>query len=196
MYFYQPALITLVAFLIAGGELYSISLKRRRYFVTLFLLTLVASAIGKVEGEGSTIFPAALVLLAGSFLTLRSHWERVLLAGLFGGVAAWKLADLLPLFFEPALLSGLALSLFVLLYCKRIEERFCACALGGIAYELSFCLQEYFLFSYCHLRLGSLEGLSVSAMSLLTVSAACLFTKTLGIKKPENQVFFEPSQKS
>lgn len=190
MYFYQPALITLVAFLIAGGELYSISLKRRRYFVTLFLLTLVASAIGKVEGEGSTIFPAALVLLAGSFLTLRSHWERVLLAGLFGGVAAWKLADLLPLFFEPALLSGLALSLFVLLYCRSMVERFCACALGGIAYELSFCLQEYFLFSYCHLRLGSLEGLSVSAMSLLTVSAACLLTKTLWIKKTRESGVF------
>lgn len=196
MYFYQPALMTLVAFLIAGGELHSISPKQRRYFATLFLLTLIVSAIGKVKGEGSTIFPAALVLLAGSFLTLRGHWERVLLSGLFGGVAAWKLADLLPLFFEPALLSGLALSLFVLLYCKRIEERFCACALGGIAYELSFCLQEYFLFSYCHLRLGSLEGLSVSAMSLLTVGATCLLTKILGTKSPENQVFFEPSQKS
>lgn len=191
MYFYQPALITLVAFLIAGGELYSISLKRRRYFVTLFLLTLVVSAVGKVEGEGSTIFPAALVLLAGSFLTLRRHWERVLLAGLFGGVAAWKLADLLPLFFEPALLSGLGLSLFVLLYCRSIEERFSACALGGIAYELSYCLQEYFLFSYCRLRLGSFNGLSISTVGLCVAIMNCLFSGYLVRKKQEKQALFE-----
>lgn len=163
--------------------------------MALFLLTLVVSAIGEVEGEEITIFPAALVLLAGSLVAMGKHWERVLLSGLFGGVAAWKIADLFLPFFEPALLSGLALSLFVILYCKSMEERFCACALGGIAYELSFCLQEYFLFSFCHLRFGSLDGLSVSAMSLLTVSAACLLAKLLK-KNSENQAIFEPSQKS
>lgn len=191
MYFYQPAFITLVAFLTAGGELYPISLKRRRYFVTLFLLTLVISAIGKVEGEEITIFPAALVLLVGSFLTLRRHWERVLLSGLFGGVAAWKIADLFPLLFEPALLSGLVLSLFVLLYCKTMEERFCACALGGIAYELSFCLQEYFLFSYCRLRLGSFNGLSISTAGLCFVIMNSLFSGYLARKKQEKQALFE-----
>lgn len=191
MYFYQPALITLAAFLTAGGELYSIFPKRRRYFATLFLLTLVMSAIGKVEGEEITIFPAALVLLVGSFLTLRRHWERVLLSGLFGGVAAWKLADLFPLLFEPALLSGLALGLFVLLYCKTAEECFCACALGGIAYELSFCLQEYFLFSYCRLRLGSFNGLSISTVGLCVAIMNCLFSGYLVRKKQEKQALFE-----
>lgn len=195
MYFYQPALVTLAVFLIAGGELYSVSPKRCRYFAALFLLTLVVSAIGEVEGETITIFPAALVLLAGSLAAVGGHWERALLSGLFGGIAAWKLVDMFPLFFEPALLSGLALSLFTLLYCKRMEERFCACALGGIAYELSFCLQEYFLFSFCRFRLGSLNGLSVSAMGLLAVSAACLLTNLLK-NNPENQAFFKVSQKS
>lgn len=195
MYFYQPALITLATFLTAGGDLYLVSRNRRRYFTALFLLTLVVSAIGEVEREGITIFPAALLLLVGSLFAVEKHWERVLLSGLFGGVAAWKIADLFLSFFEPALLSGLGLSLFVILYCKSVEERFCACALGGIAYELSFCLQEYFLFSYCRLRFGSLDGLSVSAMSLLTVSAGCLLTRFFK-NNPENQAFFEASQKS
>lgn len=175
----------------AGGTLFQITRKRRLCFAALFLLTLCASAIGEGIWENFTVFPAAVVLMLGTMVMTRGHWERILLSGLFGGVAAWKLADMFPLFFEPALLGGLALSLFALLYCKRLEERFSACALGGIVYELCFCLQEYFLFTYCRIRLGSFGGLSISAMSLCTVTVEYLLHTVLLANKSEKQALFK-----
>lgn len=191
MYFFQPCLLTLLIFLLVDMELFAFSKRQRRYFTILLLFVLGLSAIGELEWENFTLFPAGVVLLAGTGIRARKHWERILLSGLFGGIAAWKVTDLFPLFFEPALLSGLALGLFTLLYCRGTEERFCACALGGIAYELGFCLQEYFLFSYCRLRLGSLSGLSISAMGLCVVAACYPFSRLLLGNKQEKQALFE-----
>lgn len=191
MYFFQPCLLTLLAFLLADKELLAFSKGQRRYFIALLLFVLGLSVLGEWEWENFTLFPAGVVLLVGTGIGARKHWERILLSGLFGGIAAWKVADLYPLFFEPALLSGLALGVFVLLYCKGTEERFCACALGGIAYELGFCLQEYFLFTYCRFRLGSFNGLSVSTMGLWVVMVEYLTRKFLVRNKQEKQALFE-----
>lgn len=191
MYFFQPALLTLCGLMAADGTLFSFTRKRQLCFVALFLLTLCASAMGEGVWENFTVFPAALVLMLGTMAMASGRWERILLSGLFGGIAAWKLADMFPLFFELALLGGLALSLFTLLYCKSLEERFCACALGGIVYELCFCLQEYFLFTYCRIRLGSSGGLSISTMSMCAVTAAYLLHAILLANKPEKQALFK-----
>lgn len=192
MYFFQPCLLTLLAFLAAHNDLLGLSKGQRRHYGILLVLVLVLSFAGEWKWENFTLFPATLALLAGTGIKAGKHWERILLSGLFGGVAAWKIGDTFPLVFEPALLSGLALGLFVLLYCKGVEERFCACAIGGIAYELGFCLQEYFLFSYCRWRLGSPVGLSISAMGLCTVLVGYLVKKGLMRNKQEKQAFFEP----
>lgn len=183
MFFYQPALFAGIVFMAAG--LLPFSKKKRLYYGALFLLTLMLSFWGELKWENVTLFPAALLLMIGTAIPVKGHWERVLLSGLFGGVAAWKLTDWVPLFFEPALPGGLALILFVWLYCKGAEERFCACALGGITYELSFCLQEYFLFSYCRVRLGSPNGVSISAMGLCFILAIHLCPQLSQTKKPQ-----------
>lgn len=187
MFFYQPALFAIIVFIAAG--LLPFSKRRRLYYGGLFLLALGLSFLGELKWENVTLFPAALLLLIGTAIPVKGHWERVLLSGLFGGIAAWKLTDWMPLFFEPALLGGVALILFVWLYSKGEEERFCACALGGVVYELSFCLQEYFLFSYCRVRLGSPGGVSSSAMGFCFIFAICLCRQISQAKKPQLREF-------
>lgn len=195
LYFFQPALLVLILFSLIVPDLLPLSKRSCVYYGVLFLLVLCFSAIGEWAMENATLFPAALLLLIGTMAKVRSHWERILLSSLFGGIAAWKIADLFPLFFEPALLSGLALTVFVMLYCRGMEERFCACALGGLAYEFSFCLQEYFLFTYCKIRFGSLDGLSISAMSLCVVMGVGILHSFRLSKKNATWAFFKPSQK-
>lgn len=166
MYLYQPALLALTAWTAAG--LFPLSRKRRALYTAMFLLTLAASFL-RVEKPNWALFPAALLLLAGSAGFCWGHWSRILLAGVFGGAAAWRLTDLFPLCLEGALPGSLCLCLFVLLYVRDIPGRLCACALGGIVCELGFCLQEYFLFTYARWRIGSALGLSISAFSMCLV---------------------------
>lgn len=166
MYLYQPALLALTAWMAAG--LFPLSRKRRALYTAMFLLTLAASFL-RVEKPNWALFPAALLLLAGSAGFCRGHWFRILLAGVFGGAAAWRLTDLFPLCQEGALPGSLCLCLFVLLYVRDIPGRLCACALGGVVCELGFCLQEYFLFTYARWRIGSALGLSISAFSMCLV---------------------------
>ena len=55
-------------------------------------------------------------------------------------------------------------------FCRDRDDRFLACAIGSLLFELFFCLREYMLFSFCVVRLGSREALSLSTSSI------CLYT--------------------
>ena len=114
------------------------------------------------------LYPAAL-LMPVLFLWRKPQmvaWTEVLTAALFGGLLYWKIGELWPLF--PALmhLSVTLILVPVCLLCRNREDRLLACALSGLFYELFFCLREYMLFSFCVIRLGSREALSLSTAAI------------------------------
>ena len=65
------------------------------------------------------------------------------------------------------LLCGMLLPIPACLLCRGEAETLLSICLGSLCFELFFCLREYMLFAFCVVRLGSREGLSVGALSLL-----------------------------
>lgn len=134
----------------------------------LFPLLVLAASNREFSYTNIALFPAALLLpflfLLGRIREI--HWTEVLAAALLGGLLSWKAADAWPLLTG---LTGLCAALLLLpgaLLCREREDRLLVCALGGIIFELFFCLRESLLFSYCVLRLGSRAGLDLSAASI------------------------------
>ena len=114
------------------------------------------------------VYPAS-VLMATILLFEKKGplaWAEVLTGALLGGLLCWKVADSWPLMPGLPLLCAALLLVPVVPLCQNREDRFLAIGLGGLFFELFFCLREYMLFSFCVIRLGSREALSLSAASL------------------------------
>ena len=165
MYLYQPCLLTLALYVWAWE-------KDRRFRILLPLVILLASEWELILGR-IWLYPAAM-LLPVMFLTKRPSvaWAEVLTSSILGGLLCWKAADRWPLLPGRMLLCAALLIIPALFLCRGREARLLACALGSLLYELFFCLREYVLFSFCTIRLGSREELS------LGTAAVCLYLAT------------------
>ena len=167
MYLYQPCLLTLSLYAWA----YDTSEHRRRWLRVLFPLAVLAVSEIELIFPSCSVYPASL-LWATCFLMRDPRtveWAETLTAALTGGLVCWKAADLWPLFSGIIPLCAGFLLVPIALLCRSREDRLLACGLGGLVFELIFCLKEHILFSFCVLRLGSRDGLSLAA------GTACLY---------------------
>ena len=142
---------------------------------------MLSLALSEVEAGGTylSLYPAALLLPVPFLLSMNKEaWPEVLAAAFFGGMLCWKAADAWPLLPGVMLLCGMLLPGVMLLcgmllpmpaclLCRGEAETLLSICLGSLCFELFFCLREYVLFSFCVVRLGSREGLSLGALSLL-----------------------------
>ncbi|MBR0207120.1 MAG: hypothetical protein IJQ45_10315 [Clostridia bacterium] len=164
MYLYQPCLLilSLCAWAFCDKN------DGRRWRKILFPLGILAISWWELRFARITVYPAALLLLI-PFLPLGRRfaaWAEVLTAALIGGFLSWKAADTWPLFAGMTLLSAVLLYIATIPLCRDGMDRRLACALGGLFYELFFCLKEYTLFAFCVIRLCSRESLSLTAAAL------------------------------
>lgn len=164
MYLYQPCLLTMAlhawSFEQTEGKV--------RWLRILFPLGVLAISEWELTFTGISIYPSA-VLLPVLFLLGRCRavaWPEVLAAALLGGLLCWKTADAWPLLPGLMVLCGALLMISILLLCCEWEDRRLACALGGLVFELFFCLREYMLFSFCVLRFGSRQSLELSTTAI------------------------------
>ena len=174
MYLYQPCLLTMALFHWAFDERKG----KQHVFLFLFPLTILVLSELELPFPDLLIYPSALLLPMGLLLDSRGSvcWEETLTASLIGGLLCWKAADHLPLFPGIILLGGALLLLPVVLLCREEKDRLLSCALGSLFFELFFCLKEYLLFSYCVVRLGSRDALSLGTVAL------CLYVLTERIR--------------
>ena len=142
--------------------------KNSRWMRAISPVTVLLLSEWEISFTRIWIYPAALLLpmicLFGRSRTVA--WAQTVTAGLLGSLLSWKAADAWPLLPGLTLLCAMLMLAPVLLLCRVGEDRGLACALGGLLYELFFCLREYMLFSFCVVRLGSREGLSLGALSV------------------------------
>lgn len=168
MYLYQPCLMTLALYEWACNA--SDTKKHRmNAFLYIFLLTVSELELTFTHVE---LYPASL-LFPFLFVFGRDNpvaWPEVLTAGLLGGMICWKVADIWPLYGGLLFLCAMMLLISAQLICRNREDRLLSCAMGGLVFELFFCIREHMLFSFCVIRLGSRNGLSVTALTL------CLYT--------------------
>ena len=157
MYLYQPCLLALA--------LYAWAFDRGHGLRMLIPLLILAISGWELTFERIWLFPAAW-LLPLMYLFHTAVWAEVLTASIAGGLVCWKMADTWPLLPGLTPLCALMLLILVVLLCRKREDRLLACAVSGMFFELFFCLREYMLFSFCTVRLGSREGLSLGSAAL------------------------------
>lgn len=164
MYLYQPCLLTLSLYAWAFDE----QTGWRRWLSILFPLIILLLSEWELAYATITIYPAALLLPIVFVIrkAQRAALAETLCACILGGLVSWMSADAWPLLPGLTILCAALLLSPVLLLCRNREDRRLACAFGGLVFELFFCLKEYLLFSYAVVRLGSREGLSVTAAGL------------------------------
>ena len=164
MYLYQPCLLTMALFHWAFDE----TKGKQHVFLFLFPLTILVLSELELPFQDFRIYPSALLLPIGLLIDSRGSvcWEETLTASLIGGLLCWKAADLWPLFPGIIPLCGALMLVPVMLLCREGRDRLLACALGSLLFELFFCLKEHMLFSYCFIRLGSRDSLSLGAVAL------------------------------
>lgn len=183
MYLYQPCLLTL-ALLIWAFE----SFGRKERIVRILLLFIILT-VSEMELTSSriSVYPASLVLpwacIAGK--VERINWAEVLTAAFLGGLACWKMADAFPL--SPGLMPLCAAMMLipVLFLCRDRDDRMLGCAVGSMFFELFFCLREYMLFSFCVIRIGSRDALTLETLSmcLCTLTERLYFASLSRIKR-------------
>ncbi len=151
---------------------------KQHVFRLLFPLVILAISELDLSLGNVWVYPAALLLPVGFLFDNRGSvcWEEALTASLIDGILCWKAADHWPLFPGIIPLCGALMLLLVILMCREEKDRLLSCALGSLFFELFFCLKEYLLFSYCVVRLGSRDSLSLGA------SALCLYGLTERIR--------------
>ena len=174
MYLYQPCLLAMALYHWAFDE----SKGKQHASHLLFPLVILVLSELELTFQDVWVYPASLLLPMGFLFDSRGSvcWEETLTASLIGGLLCWKAADHLPLFPGIILLGGALLLLSVMLLCRKEKDRLSACAIGSLFFELFFCLKEYMLFSYCVLRLGSRDALSLGTVAL------CLYGLTERIR--------------
>ena len=110
------------------------------------------------------LYPASMLLFLACLLGSMGavEWAEVLTASLLGGLLCWKATDIWPLFWGGRMVCVSLMLGPTFLLCRKKEDRVLACAMGSLCFELFFCLEEYMLFSFCVVRLGSRESLSLA----------------------------------
>lgn len=164
MYLYQPCLLTMTLYAWA----FDTDKGKGHWLRLLFPLVVLAVSEWELTYTCLWLYPAAL-LLPVLFLWRKPKmvaWAEVLTAALFGGLLCWKIGDLWPLLPALMLLSVALMLAPIYLLCRSREDRLLAFAFGGLVYELFFCLREYMLFSFCVIRLGSREALSLGTAAV------------------------------
>ena len=164
MYLYQPCLLTMALY----GWAFDPAERRRRWIMILFPLVVLLVSEWEVTFSSYKLYPASL-LLPVCFLMVRSRdvaWAEVLASSLLGGLVCWKAADAWPLLPGSAVLCAVLLLIPVTLLCRDRDDRLLAVTFGSLFFELFFCLHEYMLFSFCALRFGSKDALSLGSMAL------------------------------
>ena len=164
MYLYQPCLLTLTLYAWAFDRSEG---KSRLLLIAAPLLLLLASEWELTFSRiylypGALLFPAVFLFDAKRSIV----WAEVLTAALLAGLISWKASDAWPLLPGRIFLCAVLLLIPIMLLCRGKEDRLFACSLAGLLYELFFCLKEYMLFSFCIMRLGSRESLSLSTAAL------------------------------
>ena len=140
---------------------------RRGRNIVLPLVVLLASG-WEVSFSAIRLYPASL-LLPLSYLMGKGRsvpWAEVLVSSLLGGLVCWKVADAWPLLPGSAALCAILLLCPIAALCRCREDRLLALTLGSLFFELFFCLREYMLFSFCVLRLGSRDSLTLGALAI------------------------------
>lgn len=163
MYLYQPCLLSMVL------SAWAFDLSPKKWHMLMIWLPLLILAISEIEVSCARIslYPSALLLPVFSFTRIRhADWAGISAAALLGGFLCWKIVDLWPLLSVRLLISASIMSFTVWILCRSKEDRNLACAMGGVFFELFFCLREYTLFSFCVIRLGSRDALSLVTASL------------------------------
>lgn len=162
MYLYQPCLLSMALYAWACDDP-----KKSRWRILAPLIVLALSE-WELSHARFSLYPAAMgipmLFLWGRIRT--AAWAEVLTASLLGGLICWKAADAWPLLSISWLMLPLLLLAPTAVLCRDREDRCLACAIGGLFFELFFCLREYMLFSFCVVRLGSRGGLSLGASSI------------------------------
>ena len=148
--------------------------RRSRYLLMAIPVLVLVVSGWELSFPRLEVYPAVLLLpFAYCLGRARSvSWAEVLAAAIIGGLICWKIGDRWPLFCGTSTLCAASLLIPSVGFCKDREDRFLACAMGSLLSELFFCLREYMLFSFCVVRLGSREALSLGA------SSACLYMVT------------------
>ena len=164
MYLYQPCLLTLTLYAWAFDRSKG---KGRILRIAAPLLLLLASE-WELSFSRIYLYPAALLFPAVFLFDVKRSivWAEVLTAALLAGLISWKASDAWPLLPGRIFLCAVLLLIPIMLLCRGKEDRLLACSLAGLLYELFFCLKEYMLFSFCIMRLGSRESLSLSTAAL------------------------------
>lgn len=173
MYLYQPCLLAMALYHWAFDERKG----EQHVFRLLFPLVILSLSELEVTFQNVRVYPAVLLLIVYLIRNpLLIRWEETLTASLIGGLLCWKAADLWPLFPGIIPLCGALLLLPIMLLCREGKDGLLSCVLGSLFFELFFCLKEYMLFSYCVLRLGSRDALSLGTVAL------CLYVLTERIR--------------
>ena len=173
MYLYQPCLLAMALYHWAFDE----RIGEQHVFRLLFPLVILSLSELEVTFQNVRVYPAVLLLIVYLIRNpLLIRWEETLTASLIGGLLCWKAADLWPLFPGIIPLCGALLLLPIMLLCREGKDGLLSCVLGSLFFELFFCLKEYMLFSYCVLRLGSRDALSLGTVAL------CLYVLTERIR--------------
>ena len=164
MYLYQPCLLALSLHTWA----FDTADRTKRWLMILLPLMLLAVSERELVYPRIIVYPSAM-LLPVCFLLRRIQtvsWAEVLTASLTGGFLCWKAADRWPLF--PVIIPVCAALMLIpiMVLCGSREDRLLACALGSLIFELFLCLKEYVLFSFCVVRLGSRDALSLGTAAL------------------------------
>lgn len=167
MYLYQPCLLTLSLYAWAFDPLDH----SHRWLHVLFPLIVLAVSEIELTFISCNIYPASLLLVICFLIRepCEVEWAEVLTASLLGGLMCWKVVDRWPLFSGILPLCAGVLLIPVVLLCRSRKGRLLSCSLGGLVFELFFCLKEHILFSFCVVRFGSRDGLS------LVVASMCLY---------------------
>ena len=126
-------------------------------------LPTIRTAVWRVEVEA--------VLLIGFVTIVFRHgsWARIAIASVLGGLAAWKLCDLYPMFAELGVLMAIPILALGLLYCRTKEERAVTAVLSPLIASLCLSIADYSAFGFCAVSIGTEDGMVASLIVLLSL---------------------------
>ncbi len=164
MYLYQPCLVTMALYAWA----FEPTNNKDRWARIMCPLVVLAVSKWELFCGYFRLYPAALLLTAALFVgrVRTCAWAEVLTSSLLGGLFCWKASDAWPLSPGLMLMNAALLSATVVFLCRKREDRLMAISMGSLIFELFFCLREYLLFSFCVVRIGSRDALSLAATTL------------------------------
>lgn len=170
MFFIKTAsLFFLVLALLCSTNIFSTIAQGRRWRLTALFLSIALLYHAELS-TGIVLNAGALAVFSILFFFKpKQEVIKTAIAIILGGILAWKLCDVFPLFFDLGLMAAIPCVVFSLMYCKDIGCRLltviAAPLLGRLI--LSFC--DYVLFDYAIINLGGDWSAPAQAAGCLTV---------------------------